>query len=312
MSKHDQNSDTIGKRVIKLVMSGFFFSGNWPWRQIQRLAGRKVPGTCVVLYYHAVPNAHRAKFAKQMDVLIRCSTPVKPEIKDALESGVHHTAIIFPDAFTSACENALPELAQRGIPSTLFVPSGYLGHRQGWITDESHSDFKETVIDASRLKALDSNLVSVGSHSVTHADFSLLSETEAKEELGRSKSDLERVLGRPVKLFAFPYGSCTKALMELPRQMGYQRAFTIEPELAFSEPDEFVTGACSVSPTDWALEFRLKVLGAYHWLPIVYRLKRKAALIMRKRPFRNGHDARAVTGDVLNQTRSSDARHSAK
>jgi hypothetical protein len=40
-------------------------------------------------------------------------------------------------------------------------------------------------------------------------------------------------------------------------------------------PGEFVLGRISVEPTDWALEFRLKLLGAYRWLPQAIALKRK-------------------------------------
>ena len=41
------------------------------------------------------------------------------------------------------------------------------------------------------------------------------------------------------------------------------------------DPKEFVTGRIAVNPTDWELEFRLKILGAYQWLPRVIAYKRK-------------------------------------
>jgi hypothetical protein len=40
------------------------------------------------------------------------------------------------------------------------------------------------------------------------------------------------------------------------------------------QPDEFVTGRIDVQPTDWQIEFRLKVLGAYRWLPHAFAVKR--------------------------------------
>jgi peptidoglycan/xylan/chitin deacetylase (PgdA/CDA1 family) len=282
MSKLLRRAGDTGTRVIKLTLSLIFYSGNQLWRRLQYLAGKEPSGTCVVLYYHAVPAEHRARFARQMNVLMRCAKPIKSDSKQPLESGVHYAAVVFHDAFLSVCDNALPELAQRKIPSTLFVPSGYLGCRQGWITDKGHADYGERVVDAGRLKSFDTDLVAIGSHTVTHADLSLLTEMDATAELERSKIDLEAVLERPVQLFAFPYGSSTDALTGLSKKMGYQRVFTIQPELAFSTPDEYVTGSCSVSPTDWNLEFKLKLLGAYHWLPRIYTLRYAARLILRK------------------------------
>jgi glycosyltransferase involved in cell wall biosynthesis len=54
------------------------------------------------------------------------------------------------------------------------------------------------------------------------------------------------------------------------KEAGYQRVFTVEPVTAFSEPSEYVTGRVPVDPTDWPIEFRLKMLGAYRWLAPVF------------------------------------------
>jgi hypothetical protein len=76
-------------------------------------------------------------------------------------------------------------------------------------------------------------------------------------------------------MFSFPHGEYNQTHVQLARQAGYERIFTIMPLLAFSEPQEFVTGRVWTAPTDWRLEFRLKMMGAYCWLPFVFSLKRK-------------------------------------
>lgn len=75
-------------------------------------------------------------------------------------------------------------------------------------------------------------------------------------------------------MFSFPYGSFNEALVNCAMEAGYERVFTVLPDLAFSDPAEFVTPRVRVDPTDWDLEFRLKVLGAYRWLPIAFAIKR--------------------------------------
>jgi peptidoglycan/xylan/chitin deacetylase (PgdA/CDA1 family) len=284
MPTTSNNAGNTGRRAAKLAASLVFYAGRSLWRQLQRVVGKRPRGTGVVLYYHAIPVEQRARFAGQMDVLLRCAKPVKAGNTAPLEDGVHHAAVAFHDAFVSVCDNALPELALRGIPSTLFVPSGYLGQRQGWIHDKNHSDYLEVVVDAERLKSFDSNLVSIGSHTVSHTDLSAVSPQRASEELDRSRSELEAILGREVALFAFPYGRFNQELTNLSRRAGYQRVFTIRPDRAFSTTGEYVTGSCAVSPTDWGLEFRLKLLGAYQWLPWVYRIRGKVATMFGSQP----------------------------
>jgi hypothetical protein len=81
-------------------------------------------------------------------------------------------------------------------------------------------------------------------------------------------------LERPISLFSFPYGECSEDLIEQCRSAGYERVFTNLPVLAFSQASEFVTGRVDVQPTDWPIEFRLKIAGAYRWLPYAFDLKR--------------------------------------
>jgi len=273
---------SVGKRILKIVVSFVFYSGSRARRGLQRIMGRKLPGTCVVLYYHAVPAALRGRFAGQMDVLKRCAKPVRSDLQEPLENGVHHAVVTFHDAFVSVSDNAVPELARRGIPATIFAPSGYLGERPQWIKDERHSDFGELILDAKGLRSLESELVSIGSHTVSHPSLPTLSGDRAREELRKSKNDLETILGRPVELFAFPYGDYNEELVGWTKQVGYRRVFTIEPNLAFSNPKEYVTGSCLVSPKDWGVEFRLKVLGAYRWSVPLQAFRRKIGHRFRK------------------------------
>jgi GT2 family glycosyltransferase/peptidoglycan/xylan/chitin deacetylase (PgdA/CDA1 family) len=266
-----KNGIALCKRCLKLFVSLGYYCGQRLWRRWQQMKGEKVPGTCVVLYYHSVGPGERANFARQMTALSHFAKPTRADRKGQFENGVHHAAVSFHDAFESVCENALPEMAERGIPSTLFVPSGYVGRHPGWNMEDGHPDCQEVVIGVDRLRSLNTELVSVGSHTVTHPDMMSLSPENAKTELRKSRLDLEAILGRPVELFAFPYGRHNESLVQWCKEAGYQRVFTIQPKLAFSELNEFVTGSCAVSPMDWSLEFKMKLLGAYQWL---YQLRK--------------------------------------
>src|SRR6266850_5702388 len=205
-------------RIVKLILSAIYWVGFWVWRELRRAAGLRLPGTCVVLYYHSVNARDRARFARQMDVLKQWAKPLTADVKGPLESGVHHAVVTFDDGFQSTVENAIPELERRGIPSTIFVPAGYLGQHPRWTDEPGYRDREEVVMTADQLRLISSDLTSVESHSVTHPKLPLLKEEDARRELRESKRRLEALSGREIKLLSFPYGEYNAALVEWSRQ----------------------------------------------------------------------------------------------
>jgi peptidoglycan/xylan/chitin deacetylase (PgdA/CDA1 family) len=70
-------------------------------------------------------------------------------------------------------------------------------------------------------------LLSVGAHTITHSRLSQLSESSQWTEISESKSTLERMLGRPVDTFSYPFGDrsdYTDRTVEAVRAAGYRLA----------------------------------------------------------------------------------------
>ena len=235
-----------------------------------RILGTPKRPTCVVLYYHGVSEEHREKFSRQMDDVIRWAQPISIDNLDALSEAGHHVAITFDDGFQSVLDNALPELATRNIPITIYVPTAHLGQRPGWLT-ENHEDFGERVMTLDQARMLDGNLVSLGSHCQTHASLLSLSGAEAKKEVYQSREFLRDHLKREINTLSFPHGVYDQNHVQFARLAGYRRVFSISPSLA---DKEYVVGRVRVDPTDWRIEFILKLLGAYRWLPLAFSVKR--------------------------------------
>jgi len=78
-----------------------------------------------------------------------------------------------------------------------------------------------------------------------------------------------------VRTFSFPYGAYNEKLVQFCRDAGYERIFTTDPVFAFNEPNEFVVGRVAAEPTDSALDFRLKLAGAYRWVKSASLLKQR-------------------------------------
>ncbi len=263
------------KRLAILCMS-FLFLGGWKLlRSIRRLAGLQNPGTCVVLYYHQVRPEDRAAFGRQMDILLRSATATRADRTEPLNANTHYAAVTFDDGYQNIIDNALPELQKRGIPATLFIITEALGRYPDWLTNPNDSARLQMIVSPGQLRQLPPEVMDVGSHTMTHLRLTTLSEERAKHEIAESRVKLEEILKREIKLFSFPFGAMNQRLVELCLESGYARVFSISPTLALRNPAEFITGRVSVEPTDWTLEFRLKVMGAYQWLPAIRDLKRR-------------------------------------
>jgi peptidoglycan/xylan/chitin deacetylase (PgdA/CDA1 family) len=260
-------------RLAKLFISMGFYVCSGVGNLISSLLGKKAPGTCVAVHYHEVAPEHRKRFARQMDTLMRHAKPLAADYRQPLQPGQHHAVVTIDDGLLSSIENAIPELVQRRIPVAFFVLPGLLGTVPRWDEFGTDSIGKEIIATADRLRELPRDLITIGSHTMTHPLLPSLSEDEAKFQLFASRAELEKLLNRDHALA--PYGEFCESLFQLCREAGYERGFTVLPIPALTDPREFVTGRIAVNPTDWGLEFRLKILGAYRWLPAVFAWKRK-------------------------------------
>jgi peptidoglycan/xylan/chitin deacetylase (PgdA/CDA1 family) len=256
------------KRFVKCAISLAVFGCTAVRAFLIRLVGAKPRGSCVVLYYHSIPEDQRQRFAKQLDVLLRYATPTALSGDVELPTGVHLAAVTFDDGFQNFYEHAMPELKKRQIPVVMFVIADASGKAFGPL---GHS---EKVMSLDQLRSLPEELVTIGSHTLTHPMLSTLSEDEARQEIAGSRAKLESILNRKIRLFSFPFGCFNHRLVELCKDAGYSRVFTTLPKCAFAERGEFAVGRVRVDPTDWSLEFRLKLNGSYRWLPVALQFKR--------------------------------------
>jgi peptidoglycan/xylan/chitin deacetylase (PgdA/CDA1 family) len=270
------------KRLLLLCMSVVCFVLSSLGVRVRRLARREIRGTCVVLYYHSIRSEHRLRFAKQMDALLRHAKPIRAD-GNILTPSVHHAVVTFDDGYQNVIDNALPELERRGIPFAFFVVTEALGKLPFWLTGSRDPDSYGLVASEDQIRRLSPELVTVGSHTLTHPVLPALGKEDAMRELSESRVKLEKMLARKIGLFSFPFGAHNAKLIESCREAGYERVFTTLPTLAFADPAEFVTGRVTVEPTDWPLEFRLKLCGAYRWMSAALALKRKLRSMSRLR-----------------------------
>lgn len=85
-------------------------------------------------------------------------------------------------------------MEEAGIPFTLFVNVSLL-------------DKEEFITRKQLVEMSQSELCTIASHGVSHGEFALLNKEQALQDLQDSKCELEQIIGKPVEMFAYPYGS---------------------------------------------------------------------------------------------------------
>jgi peptidoglycan/xylan/chitin deacetylase (PgdA/CDA1 family) len=269
-SRVDPNQSMLREqsiRMFKFAGSLCFYALTEPYRAIGRKLGWISSRTTVGLFYHQVKAEERERFARQMTKLLRYATPVGAGDSNPTTSCQRSVFVTADDGWKSFVDNALPEMERRSIPGTIFVIADRLG--------ESLGDSSDRIISESELRDLRSRPVTIGSHTLTHARLTTLSDEATRRELLHSRKKLEATLERKVDLFCFPFGAYDDRILRLCGETGYRRVFLCRPESESHSARFFIAGRIRADPSDWPIEFYLKLVGAYSWLAGLLRLKKK-------------------------------------
>jgi len=118
--------------------------------------------------------------------------------------------ITFDDGFANFAQFGIETLNRHGFGATVFVISAYVGGRNNWAPPPDGLG-ERTLMSWTELVRASQAGVEIGAHTRSHADLSKLSPERIEDELRGSKDEIEERLNRPVRTFAYPYGSTSDA-----------------------------------------------------------------------------------------------------
>ena len=98
----------------------------------------------------------------------------------------------------------------------------------GSAASEAHS--KAMTMDQVTTLA-ESDLVEIGSHTVTHTSLQYLGAEGQRKELRKSKAELEAICGRPVTSCSYPNGRISAETPAIAKELGYASGCTSQEEL---------------------------------------------------------------------------------
>ena len=169
-------------------------------------------------------------FATAMDDLAREGWRVRSlsGALDAWKSGDRErvVALSFDDGYLNLRDEAAPVLRRLGFSATVFVIVDRCGDdnrwpgQAGWVPTAPLLDWPD-------LERLQRDGWEIASHGLGHRPLTTLTKRECVEELEASRRILEQRLGRPVPLFAYPYGVHDESVRALAGEH-YEAAFGVD------------------------------------------------------------------------------------
>lgn len=191
--------------------------------------GKVVPP---ILYYHRVdpeisPHAGVTpdQFRRQLSILKQAGFE-GTTLDFAMSNGYVNpvtgkkvVAITFDDGYLDNYRYAMPILQEFGFAATIFCLSGKIGGFSDWSTDPVWKG--HPLLDGVQMRELSSLGFEIGSHTRNHVDLSTVTPVEARNEITSSKTDLEDLLGVPVRSFCYPFGAYREETPSLVRSAGY-------------------------------------------------------------------------------------------
>jgi peptidoglycan/xylan/chitin deacetylase (PgdA/CDA1 family) len=109
----------------------------------------------------------------------------------------------------------------------------------------------ERALDAGELAQLAASRdLEIGCHTVTHPLLTALSYSEQQMEIADAKRDLERLTGRAVTTFAYPFGVHDETTRALVRDAGFAAACSVEAGAVEPDADRFQLPRLTVNDCD--------------------------------------------------------------
>jgi peptidoglycan/xylan/chitin deacetylase (PgdA/CDA1 family) len=183
----------------------------------------------------------------------------------------------FDDGCSELLKNVLPVVRRYNIPVTLFIPSGIVeGDGQfPWLMEPSSGRHAITVEELQMIARYPE--VTIGSHTVSHADLRYCSEKELDRELRESRRMLEAWTGRTVDCLSYPYGFFDERTMQAAHAAGYTLAVTTENASITPNANLYLVPRFSVANAITFPEMVCNAVGV--WGPTINPLKELVRMI---------------------------------
>lgn len=233
----------------------------------------------ILMYHHVEPRpfdpapmfrgsyVSQAEFAGQLNWLVDqgfTATSLQSAVEaqeSPSQSALKSVVLTFDDGCRCFLDFAVPELERRQMTATVFVVADQIGGENIW--DQERGERVEQLMTGDELEDVAARGFEIGSHGLTHMDLSDAGPELLANEVGESKRRLEKLIGKPVTTFCYPYARFGPEALEAVRTAGYHAAVStyghkgVGPRRRYALPRAVVQSGVSL------FEFKLQASGWY-------------------------------------------------
>jgi len=259
---------------FSLLLSGVAGYYSWRYAWWKKPVSYRYPR---ILMYHMIKEHTGGKFRG-----LRVSPEMfEKQVKYLSENGWHFftvselvarrgnlpeksVALTFDDGYEDNYTHAFPILQKYGAKATIYLVVDR--HDREWSSKRKAKNSSGELMREPKLRdeqiahMLQSSLVEIGSHTMTHENLPTLSAKEKEHQIMASKAKIESAFGTSCQAFCYPFGLYDDEDVKMVRAAGYTSATTTQSGIDDLErADLFRLRRITVSGKDNFLAFRLKL-----------------------------------------------------
>ncbi|MFH1877408.1 MAG: polysaccharide deacetylase family protein [Candidatus Omnitrophota bacterium] len=220
-----------------------------------------------VLMYHSIEDNPEStlsvspeNFAKQIKFLRdnKYSVISLGELVRGIKEGRkfdHNTVVVtFDDGFEDNYLKAFPILARYRIPASVFLVSGYMGNKKGYLNWD-------------QVRLMNNNGIDFGGHTRTEVYLPAVKDTEKLwEEIALCREDIKNNAGFEPDFFCYPTGGFNDKIKDTIKKAGYKGACTTNRGKDRFNKDVYEINRVKVTDSDMnkPFHFRAKLSGYYN------------------------------------------------
>ena len=181
--------------------------------------------------------------------------------------------ITFDDGWRSNY-SLLPFIEEKEIPITIFLTTGLIGSRkipaplnyfQGksiiGFTDNYPTQDERTMLTKLEIKEM-SSIIDFQTHGVNHFPSTSLSSEQFRTELLDSKIDIEKITGKTVYAFAYPYNRASDREAQIVKSCGFSLARIGGRKMNYLDTNQFLLNSIGIEQNCSLSKFRKIILNA--------------------------------------------------